>query len=248
MTRRQKMVRVLLLGAYGALLVLVMAVTAYLSFSKFVRRGSISTPNLEGLNLSAATDQLERAGLRLRHLAEEDRFDESVPSGKVVQQAPVSGSFVKQGGQIEVILSRGRQLVTVPDLAGQEFQAAQTELASAGLVVGRRGHVSWSGAAVGAVVYQSPGAGELADQGSTVDLLLSLGDPAGTFVMPDLVYRRAEEVRRHFERRGFRFGSVKYEPYEGVEEGTVLRHTPLAGHPLRRHEVITLVVATSLDS
>jgi hypothetical protein len=63
--------------------------------------------------------------------------------------------------------------------------------------------------------------------------------------MPDLVYRRYEPVRRSFERRGFRLGAVKFEPYEGIADGTILRQTPLPGHPLHRLDLISLVVAAS---
>lgn len=240
--------RAAVLLAYAGLLVAIVGFTSYFSFNRFVSRGALATPDLLGLPLAVAIERAEAAGLRLRHAEGEDRFDESVPAGLVLQQDPPAGGVVKQGGQVAVVLSRGQKLVEVPDLAGDALQAAQTELAAAGLVLGRRDRVYWPSSEVGTVVFQSPPAGTLLDQASPVDLLLSVEDPARTFVMPDLVYRRVEEVRRFFERRGFRFGSVKYEPYEGVEDGIVLRHTPLAGHPLRQHDVITLVVATSPES
>lgn len=240
--------RAAVLAVYAVVLVAIVGFASYFSFNRFVSRGAIATPDVLGLPLAAATERLEGVGLRLRHLEAEDRFDEVVPAGLVLQQDPVASGVVKQGGQVEVVLSRGRQLVEVPDLAGDALQAAQTELAAAGLMLGRRDRVFWPGSEVGTVVFQSPAAGTKIDQARSVDLLLSVEDPARTFVMPDLVYRQVEEVRRFFERRGFRFGSVKYEPYEGVEDGIVLRHTPLAGHPLRQHDVITLVVATGTES
>jgi len=245
---RRKLVRGALYAAYAGLLLAVLGATSYLSFSRFVRRGAIATPDLGALSREEATGVVESLGLRVRHRAEEDRFDDTVAAGKVLQQNPAAGSFVKQGGQVEIILSRGQQLVEVPALLGQALQAAQTELAAAGLLVGRRGQVYWPGGEPGTVVHQSPPAGELILQASEVDLLVAASESSATFVMPDLVYRRASEVRQFFEGRGFRFGSVKFEPYEGVEEGTVLRHTPLAGYPLHRRDPITLVVATSTDS
>ena len=65
--------------------------------------------------------------------------------------------------------------------------------------------------------------------------------------MPDLVYRSYDRVLNFFESRGFRIGSVKYEPYEGIEPGVVLRQFPLAGHRLARDDVISLVVASAMD-
>ena len=55
----------------------------------------------------------------------------------------------------------------------------------------------------------------------------------------------AASVRGFFELRGFRLGGVKFEPYEGVAAGTVLRQFPLAGHPLTRRDAISLVVVAA---
>ena len=62
--------------------------------------------------------------------------------------------------------------------------------------------------------------------------------------MPDLVYRDYDLVRLFFERRGFQLGGVKPEIYEGVPPGVILRQYPLAGHPLTRSDVISLVIST----
>ena len=66
-----------------------------------------------------------------------------------------------------------------------------------------------------------------------------------TYLMPDLIDHDVREVRRFFEGHGFRIGSVKYEPYEGIRDPVVLRQYPLPGHPLRHGEVISLVVAAA---
>ncbi|MDP9122516.1 MAG: PASTA domain-containing protein [Acidobacteriota bacterium] len=82
---------------------------------------------------------------------------------------------------------------------------------------------------------------------STVDLLLAMAAAGERYLMPDLVYRHYEEVRPFFERRGFRFGSVRFERYEGVAAGVILRQFPLPGHPLTRNDPVSLVVATADD-
>ncbi|HEX2224617.1 MAG TPA: PASTA domain-containing protein, partial [Thermoanaerobaculia bacterium] len=65
------------------------------------------------------------------------------------------------------------------------------------------------------------------------------------WVMPDLVYRDYEDVRRAFEARGFRLGSIKFERYEGVAEGVILRQYPMPGHPVTKRDSISLTVATA---
>ena len=82
-------------------------------------------------------------------------------------------------------------------------------------------------------------------------MFLALNIPAERYIMPDLVYRSYEGIRPYFEQRGFNFGSVKFERYEGVAAGVVLRQYPQAGHPVTKQDNISLVVATAdapLDS
>jgi beta-lactam-binding protein with PASTA domain len=65
--------------------------------------------------------------------------------------------------------------------------------------------------------------------------------------MPHLISRSYAEVRAGLEQQGFRFGRVTFERYEGIAAGTVLRQYPLAGHPLRRSEAISLAVVADPD-
>lgn len=241
----RKVGRWLALFGYAGAVVALFGSTAYLSFNQFVRRGVMPVPDVVGLSLDQARNLLLDQGLKLRWLEGEDRYDETMPAGLVLQHVPGAGSLVKRGSRVEVVLSRGLQLVEVPDLSGQAIQAAQVNLASSGLLLGRRGNVYTSAGEAGTVFRQSPAAGTLVDRSTPVDVLVSVDNVREVFVMPDLVNRQGTEVRAFFERLGFKLGSVKYEAYEGVDDGVVLRQYPLPGHPLRRHDVISLVVAAT---
>jgi serine/threonine-protein kinase len=242
-----KILRTLLVLAYGSALVLLFGVVSYLSFNRFVRRGVTPVPDLVGLTLTESETLLADQGLRVRWHEEEDRYDDAVPAEHVVQHEPPAGSLVKKNATIDVIMSLGRRLVEVPEVTDEALQAAQVTLASAGLVVGRHVSIFSDRGVPGTVVGQSPAAGVMVDRATPVDLLVSQDNSSEVYVMPDLIYLDDETVRRFFQRRGFRLGSVKYEPYEGIEAGVVLRQYPLAGHPLRRHDVISLVVAAPAE-
>ena len=243
-----KVLRRLAVVGFAGGLVVVFVLTSYLSFSNFVRRGETHVPELTNLDIEEATQLLSAQGLTLRVREELERFDPDIRPGAVVDQSPHPGSQVKRGAVIEVTRSLGRQLVSVPDLSGQTLQTAEVNLRAAGLNVGRLARVYSDSGAEERIVRQSPAAGVDVDHQAPIDLFLSLGNAADTFVMPDLVYREYEGVRKFFERRGFRVGSVKYEPYEGIEPGVVLRQFPLAGHRLGRTDVISLVVAAAEPS
>jgi serine/threonine-protein kinase len=217
--------------------------SAYLSFNSFVRRGEVVLPDVVGLSLDEAEARLASVGIQTRWRKERDRFDSRVDAGKVVLQVPKGGTPAKRRGTVEVALSRGREMVEVPDLSDQPLQNVLVRLKASGLVLGRSFGVYAPGGAEGTVLMQTPSAGALVDPSTPVDLFVRLVDLGTSFVMPDLIYRDYDAVRSFFESRGFRFGSVKYEVYEGAAPGVVLRQHPLPGHRLRQQDVISLVVA-----
>lgn len=229
--------------AYVGLLGVLFALIAYVAFSQFVRRGVTSTPSIVGLDRSEARAVLADQGLSLRWADEEARYDETVPVDAVMDQRPKSGTLVKRGASVVAVASRGPQRIEVPSVQGDALQAAQVTLAAAGLSVGRTVSVFSDLARDGQVVGQQPPAGFAVAPGEPVDLFLSLASTGSTFLMPDVVTRDYDGVRRFFLARGFRLGRVGYIRYEGVEPGTVLRQYPVAGHPLRAGEVISLAVA-----
>ncbi len=239
-----RLLRLLGYVAYAGAVLLIFIAAGYISFNAFVRSGAIAVPELVGLTESEARSRLADAGLELRVDDGDRRFDDQVPEGRILQQDPVQGSVVKQGTAVEAVVSLGQELVEVPDLAGQALQAAQVTLHAAGLGLGRTAGVFSATGAAGTVVDQSPRPGAKVGRAQAVNLFLCLEGRAETFVMPDLVYRRFDVVRSFFEGRGFRFGSVKFESYEGISPGVVLRQYPPPGHPLRLQDVISLVVST----
>ena len=229
-------------GLYAGLLTALLGASSYLALSNFVRSGVIAVPDLVGLDLDHAEATLAAAGLTVRRV-EEDRYDEAVPAGHVLRHDPPAGSAVKQNSGIAIHLSRGRQLVETPDLTGQVLQTVQVSLAASGMQLGRSRSVYAEFGAPGTVIRQSPLPGSRVEPSSRVDVMVSLANPGAAFVMPDLIDLPEAPVRTYFETRGFRLGRVKYEPYEGVEAGIILRQYPLPGHPLRQSDSIALVVA-----
>lgn len=224
------------------MLVVVFVVSGYVAFSQFVRRGVTDVPELAGLSEERAHALLADQGLRTERSGP-GRYSANVAAGRVLDSHPRAGSLVKRGSAVVITLSLGAQRLAVPDLSGKALQAAQVTLRGSGLELGDTLSIVAAAGAPGAVVGQDPAPGVEVPVGAQVDLLVALDSTSETYVMPDLVYRHYEPIRRSFEAGGFRFGAVKFEPYEGISEGTILRQLPLPGHPLRRRDAISLVVA-----
>ncbi|HEY3571683.1 MAG TPA: PASTA domain-containing protein, partial [Thermoanaerobaculia bacterium] len=119
-------------------------------------------------------------------------------------------------------------------------------LSGTGLALGRiLGALALHHEAPSSVIEQDPDPKASVPPATGVDLLLAMAVPVERYVMPDLVYRNYDQVRPYFEARGFKLGNVKFERYEGVAAGVILRQFPLPGHPVSREDAISLVVATA---
>jgi serine/threonine-protein kinase len=234
------------LMAYGLLIVIIFGLAAYTSFSLFVRSGVTTVPSVEGMSQAAAATALGDQGLVLRAPKGNERYDEKVPAGRVARQNPDPRTLVKRGSVVAVVLSKGPRRVEVPDLEGKNLPAAQAAVSGQGLGIGQINYAfGTDGETPGTVLVQDPDPRASVAPATGVNVTLAMAVPGERYIMPDLVYRDYEAVRPYFEQIGFKLGNVKFERYEGVTAGTVLRQFPLPGHPVTHDDAISLVVATS---
>ncbi|MDQ1286875.1 MAG: eukaryotic-like serine/threonine-protein kinase [Actinomycetota bacterium] len=91
-------------------------------------------------------------------------FDGEVAEGSVVSQSPKNGTL-GAGQKVTLVLSKGPEMVTVPNVVGKQFSEARTALREAGFDV-RRANVL--GGYFGTVRIQIPGGGSTAPKGSAV--------------------------------------------------------------------------------
>jgi beta-lactam-binding protein with PASTA domain len=232
--------------AYAAVIAIVFGLAAYTSFSLFVRSGVTTVPSVVGMTRADAAAVLADQGLRVRDAEEKGRYDEKIPMGRIARQNPDPRTLVKRGRPVTIVLSKGPRRVEVPELYGKTLPAAQAAISGQGLSLGRiLSAFATDRQSPGSVMEQDPDPADAVAPATGVDLLLALPAPGERYVMPDLVYRDYEQVRPYFEQLGFKFGNVKFERYEGVAAGVILRQFPLPGHPVTRDDSISLVVATA---
>ena len=125
--------------------------------SKGVER--LPVPDVTGEPRAAAVAALEGAGFAA---AVTEVFSESVPKGRVVAQKPAEGR-APRGSTVQLQVSKGPQLITVPDVAGQKRAAAEERLKALGLKVR-----VFAIPGPGTVRSTDPGAGAKVRKGTTI--------------------------------------------------------------------------------
>lgn len=203
--------------------------------SLFVSKGPqlFPLPQLTGKTLDASKEALNGAEMALGKVTE--KFDEEVPAGTVLGQAPASGTPVRHGTPVSLTVSKGPQPIPVPDVRGQDQDAAFRAIEAAGLkAVFAAETVHDKDVPKGAVVSQEPASGTLT-RGQTVTLTISEGPKL--VKVPNYIGKQVREAREALEKRGFQvrvneilggfFGTVRdQDPVDTeVPEGSVVTLT-----------------------
>ncbi|NNN18832.1 MAG: PASTA domain-containing protein [Acidimicrobiaceae bacterium] len=121
-------------------------------------------PNLVGQTEQNAVSQLQALALVP---SESQGYSTTVPKGTVISQAQSPGSMVQRGSTVSFIVSKGPQIIKVPNVVGDTLQQAEAVLNQSGLTVGSV--YSYFGS--NTVVATSPRAGTNVQAGSSVALI-----------------------------------------------------------------------------
>lgn len=215
--------------------------SAFFWFTYFVRGRSVPTPTLVGRPMAQARALASDAGLLLELDPSRNRHADNIPAGAVVWQNQPPGRLVKRGTHLIVGNSLGPLVLRVPELLGQSPRAALLQLSQLNLRPGGVGYTPRTGGE--GVIAADPPVGTVLGAGAPVSLLVGFPHPPVRWVMPDLVDRQADPVRAALQQRGLSVGQVRYEPYPGIADGTIIRQYPTPGAPVSSRDVISLVVS-----
>lgn len=125
----------------------------------------LMVPDLSGVNATQALRILNAAGF---HSGAVDSTDAPDYPGTVMSSSPPSGSSLRAGGTVDLLVSRGPQPVEVPYLIGLPVGRARQLLGAAGLEVGEFEQLI--GSNPGVVLGQQPPAGAAIPRGAKVNL------------------------------------------------------------------------------
>jgi beta-lactam-binding protein with PASTA domain/serine/threonine protein kinase len=204
--------------------------------SLFVSKGPqlFPLPQLTGKTLDASKEALNGAEMALGKVT--GKFDEEIPAGTVLGQAPAAGTPVRHGTPVSLTVSKGPQPIPVPDVRGQDQDEAVRSVEAAGLkAVVADETVHDKNVPKGAVVSQEPASGTLT-RGQTVTLTISEGPKL--VKVPNYIGKQVREARDALEKRGF---EVRVNEVLGGFFGTVRDQDPVDTE-VPEGSVITLTV------
>ena len=95
-------------------------------------------------------------------------YSDTVEKGKIIRQTPEAGEVIEKGGTIDLVVSRGPQMVEMPNVAGFTRDGAEQQLAQVGLNASFYPIYNDGSYVSGCVAYCSEEPGAMVEVGSTI--------------------------------------------------------------------------------
>ncbi len=192
----------------------------------------VKLPDLTGMPLEKAEQELISDDLALGSVTKEFSLEEE---GTVLEQSPADGRLVV-GSEVALVVSKGPEPLEVPDVSGLRAERAASKIESAGfkpvLVDAYSDEVK-----EGLVISTSPGPLEIADEGSNVDVYVSIGPEFEKIRMPDVRGMTANAAKAELEAEGLRV--VVRRPC-GTSSATVVETDPTPGSKITEGSQVAL--------
>ncbi|MET9707604.1 Stk1 family PASTA domain-containing Ser/Thr kinase [Streptomyces griseus] len=205
----------------------------YINSGQFTR-----VPSLLGQTQQTAEKRLSDEGLGLKGV--ERVFSDTVERGSVVSSDPASGDRIRGNGSVKLVVSRGPEIVRVPDVVGRSLADARRSLKKVGLVPGMVTREFSEDVARGEVIRTDPRAGTDRNPDTAVAFVVSKGAPID---VPDVTGLSAEEATAELEAEGLKAEVLPGRVHSAEAEGDVAEQSPGGGAEAAEGDTIELTVS-----
>jgi len=197
-----------------------------------------TVPDVGGKTQSEAQTALTAVNLVMGTVSQQ--ASDTVKSGLVISQTPVSGTQVEEGSSVALVISKGPATVNVPDVTGKTQSEAETALKNVGLVLGTVTTGYSNTVSKDLVISQDPAASTTVSSGSAVAVAISLGPSAQVPGVTGLLQNAAQSA---VTGASLKVGTITYQNSGTVDYAYVISQSPSSGATVAADSSVDLVVS-----
>ncbi|MPY61718.1 Stk1 family PASTA domain-containing Ser/Thr kinase [Streptomyces spongiae] len=184
-----------------------------------------------------ATQRIEAAGLEVNT---KYAFNDTIKRGLVISTDPKPSARIRDNDTVTLTVSRGPEMVKVPDMKGLRLDAARSRLKEQGLEPGQVTQVFSEEVQSGSVVSTAPAAGTERRSGSAVALTVSKGAPVE---VPEVTGASVQDARAELEDAGLKVEIAKERVNSEFARGQIAQQSPGPGEEAAEGDTITLTIS-----
>lgn len=179
---------------------------------------ALQAPDVIGKSESDARKQIEEMGLVFA--VADNQYNNDYPIGQVISTTPEKGQEINKGDTVSVVISRGPEKVSVPDLYNMTPEEAANELEKFGLVLGATDTSSKYDDSVeaGKILSQNYKVGSSVEKGTAINVVLSKGAEE-----EEHIWSGSVKIPKSDLPDGFESGQIKLELSQEVDSSQVTK-------------------------
>ncbi|MFD0271480.1 PASTA domain-containing protein, partial [Streptomyces sp. NPDC127106] len=195
-------------------------------------------PNLLGKTEAEARSELSAAGLGVKRV--ERRFSDAFDRGTVMDSDPQSGKRIRGNGAVVLTISRGPEVVVVPDVKGRPLEEAKAELTKSGLAPGIVTQAFSQEVPQGSVISTNPEGGNKRAPDTAVSITVSKGRPVP---VPSVTGRPVDQARAALQDLGLKVETAADQINSPFPAGTVANQSVGAGAQAAAGDTVVLTLS-----
>lgn len=233
--------KVVFLAILLAFIVVSSLALGFMKFRDLFTTSEIKVPNLVGMDVEQAEKELREMGLSLE--VSKEIFNSEYDKGIIIDQKPEARTEVKKGYTVEVVVSKGKEMTTVPNLINKDITEIEGILRDANLIE-KVTYESSDTVPANTIIGQNPEPFTEVEVGSVVDIVVSKGPEVVLVKMPNIVGLTEEQAKNALIANGLVPGEITREPNDQYEEGKVFWQSIVAGFEIETNTAIDFMVST----
>lgn len=209
---------------------------SYLFFKMIDLDKTVKVPALTGKSITEATELLNQRKLLLNIISR--NYDNNVPEGYIAQQLQEPGKRIKNGSEVDVIVSSGKggEMFAMPSFEGQLLDEAKLTLNNFDIKIGKVTWVHSDTADKGVIIAQRPLPGNTGR--NEINFLVSIGPYDVFYKCPSFLNMTIDDARTLAENLGIELIEQ--------EEGTkIISQKPEAGAIIRKGDSVEVALGRS---
>ncbi|MDU0967707.1 MAG: Stk1 family PASTA domain-containing Ser/Thr kinase [Actinomycetaceae bacterium] len=196
---------------------------------------TVTVPDgLPGKTRAEAEALLKKVPLTVGEVTEE--YSDTVAKDQVIRISPDPGTVLPHDSRIDLVISKGREPVTVPTITGMSVDDAQKALTAAGLTGAASGEEFSDTVPEGQIISQDPKPGPGLFKGDKVTFVVSKGPEMVT--VPNVRGKTMAEAEQMLKAQ--KLTSTRRSRLLGLDPDHVYDQTPAAGTKVKVGTTITL--------
>lgn len=246
-----KIEKIITIGAIAAtviiaiiIIVAIASVTGAFKKDKKTEEPTSEAAVLTMIDVVGLTEEEAVAALRDAKISFEiDRDDsDTVEAGKVISQSIAEGEVLTKDDRVRIVISKGVEEVTVPDVLDRTAEDARSLLEAAGFKVDEEEEYDEE-VDEGKVISQDPAGNTTAAKGSTVTITISKGEEVKVAKVPNLKKKTVTEADAALKAVNLDIGKVNQEYDESIPEGQVISQSIAEGTEVKEGTKVDITIS-----